>query len=449
MGSIQSLKKRNKIVFRDIPLPPSLVADIGETFAECSSPFWPISRQTAWRHLKHVMLIAGIDGPQANPNGLRHAFGIRAIASNVPLHMLQRWLGHADMKTTAIYAQAVGPEERMIAARMWGRITMHSYRNTVIRQNVSQGVGDATSNVTQEELNSLTLYKHCKAAHLPKKGGFIRIGTLSEYRTQENQAVADVEEGMFRVSLHFPSTQTISLDDFNAATLGTYSLRIGENQKNIELQTFHLAKTEGIVTASDNTKISELTKTHVKIKGTVDLLSEGADAFVLCFSENKETGEVIIDSDYKAVWSVKPGHLVPFLSKVRVLIGREIAINKKGIQKDNTIGPLVAPGFLPSKKKDLKFWVTCELSRVAYLPRKIEVTSNNIKDIRSDVRTCIDWSASIKPEEFSRETECRAIYRPCFTKENCPFHLLPNMLDPLFLPFDTLIPHLEIHEQGS
>ncbi|WP_282047500.1 tyrosine-type recombinase/integrase [Roseibium album] len=49
----------------------------------------------------------------------RHAYGIHAIASSVPLHMLQRWLGHADMKTTAIYVQAVGPEERQIAARMW------------------------------------------------------------------------------------------------------------------------------------------------------------------------------------------------------------------------------------------------------------------------------------------------------------------------------------------
>ncbi|MCR9060607.1 MAG: tyrosine-type recombinase/integrase [Rhodobacteraceae bacterium] len=54
--------------------------------------------------------------------GLRHAFGIHVIASNVSLHMLQRWLGHADMKTTAIYAQAVGPEERQIAARMWRRV---------------------------------------------------------------------------------------------------------------------------------------------------------------------------------------------------------------------------------------------------------------------------------------------------------------------------------------
>ncbi|MBG6148067.1 integrase [Labrenzia sp. EL_142] len=122
--SIRSLKKRDKIVFREIPLPQSLVEDLGKVFAaefagDQAAPLWSVSRSTAWRHLKHVMSVAGITGPQANPKGLRHAYGIHAIASNVPLHMLQRWLGHADMKTTAIYAQAVGPEERQIAARMW------------------------------------------------------------------------------------------------------------------------------------------------------------------------------------------------------------------------------------------------------------------------------------------------------------------------------------------
>jgi hypothetical protein len=37
----------------------------------------------------------------------------------VPLNLLQRWLGHVSMKTTAIYADAVGREEYEIAARMW------------------------------------------------------------------------------------------------------------------------------------------------------------------------------------------------------------------------------------------------------------------------------------------------------------------------------------------
>jgi integrase len=35
--------------------------------------------------------------------------------------MMQKWLGHARIETTAIYANAVGPEERAIASRMWDR----------------------------------------------------------------------------------------------------------------------------------------------------------------------------------------------------------------------------------------------------------------------------------------------------------------------------------------
>jgi site-specific recombinase XerD len=35
------------------------------------------------------------------------------------LNLVQRRLGHAQLSTTAIYADAAGPEEHAIAARMW------------------------------------------------------------------------------------------------------------------------------------------------------------------------------------------------------------------------------------------------------------------------------------------------------------------------------------------
>jgi site-specific recombinase XerD len=44
---------------------------------------------------------------------------VAAIQAGIPLNLLQRWLGHAQLTTTAIYANAVGPEERNIASRMW------------------------------------------------------------------------------------------------------------------------------------------------------------------------------------------------------------------------------------------------------------------------------------------------------------------------------------------
>jgi hypothetical protein len=62
---------------------------------------------------------AGIEGPQASPKGLRHGFGVQAVSSGVPLNMVQKWLGHAQLSTTAIYADAVGAEEKSIMDRMW------------------------------------------------------------------------------------------------------------------------------------------------------------------------------------------------------------------------------------------------------------------------------------------------------------------------------------------
>lgn len=65
------------------------------------------------------MHAAKIKGKHATPKGLRHGFGVHAVSSGVPLNLLQRWLGHAQLETTAIYANALGAEEYSIAARMW------------------------------------------------------------------------------------------------------------------------------------------------------------------------------------------------------------------------------------------------------------------------------------------------------------------------------------------
>jgi hypothetical protein len=80
---------------------------------------WPWSRTMAWRRIKEVMVAADIHGACAMPKGLRHAFGVNAFQAKVPPHLVQRLLGHASVRTTAIYGDVMGPEERSIAARMW------------------------------------------------------------------------------------------------------------------------------------------------------------------------------------------------------------------------------------------------------------------------------------------------------------------------------------------
>lgn len=120
---VECLKKRRRGVYRSIPIPAALVDLLyavhgGEGNAP-GAPLWSWSRMTAWRKVHEMMSLAGVRGHQACPKGFRHGFGVAAVQSGVPLNMVQKWLGHADMRTTAIYTCAIGPEELAIAARMW------------------------------------------------------------------------------------------------------------------------------------------------------------------------------------------------------------------------------------------------------------------------------------------------------------------------------------------
>jgi site-specific recombinase XerD len=68
--------------------------------------------------VKKAMTAARISGPKASPKGLRHSFGVNSLQA-VPITAIKKWLGHSRLSTTEIYAGAVGPEERAIAARAW------------------------------------------------------------------------------------------------------------------------------------------------------------------------------------------------------------------------------------------------------------------------------------------------------------------------------------------
>ncbi len=125
----ESLKKRRRGMYRAVPVPPAFlmrldaVHDIAalqhRAEAGQSTRLWTFSRTTGWRYVRSAMAQAGIAGLHATPKGLRHGFGIKAVVSQVPLNMLQKWLGHAQMTTTAIYTAAIGPEEKQIAQKMW------------------------------------------------------------------------------------------------------------------------------------------------------------------------------------------------------------------------------------------------------------------------------------------------------------------------------------------
>ena len=65
------------------------------------------------------MADAKITGLMASAKGIRHSFGVSAVMHGIPLSTLRIWMGHAYIETTTIYTRVTGPEELMLAQRMW------------------------------------------------------------------------------------------------------------------------------------------------------------------------------------------------------------------------------------------------------------------------------------------------------------------------------------------
>lgn len=125
--ALRTLKRRRTHI-REVPVPDALLLALDRTFGltamrehpeEQSMLLFTCSRSTAWRIVKRLSAHAQIAGVSATPKGMRHGFGVGALQAGVPLTLVQRWLGHARLSTTAIYTQATGPEERSFAHRFW------------------------------------------------------------------------------------------------------------------------------------------------------------------------------------------------------------------------------------------------------------------------------------------------------------------------------------------
>jgi integrase len=123
----ETLKQRRHGVFRAIPTPHRLLdfilAATGNPEQRAAgSRLWPWGRTNGWKIVKSVMRKAGIAEGLCKPKALRHAFAVEAGQKSIPLNIVQRWLGHARIETTAIYASAIGDEERNLARRAWSSL---------------------------------------------------------------------------------------------------------------------------------------------------------------------------------------------------------------------------------------------------------------------------------------------------------------------------------------
>ena len=122
--TIKSLKKRGKIQYRQVPLPKKYLDDLQVLITNqnknTEDKVWDFSYRTGYRRIKKLMTLAEIgSGPKACPKGLRHGFAVACVLHDIPLPLVQKWMGHVSINTTAIYLNVIGKEERGFAKRLW------------------------------------------------------------------------------------------------------------------------------------------------------------------------------------------------------------------------------------------------------------------------------------------------------------------------------------------
>ena len=124
---LRTLKQRRNNVYRQIHIPDHLIEALTAYIAQCKAKtliksdedtLWNFSLRTGYRAVKNVNAKVDIYGAKSSPKGLRHGFAVHAVRK-IPVTQVQLCMGHADLKTTAIYLNVSGLEERQMMEALW------------------------------------------------------------------------------------------------------------------------------------------------------------------------------------------------------------------------------------------------------------------------------------------------------------------------------------------
>ena len=110
-------KKKYRIIpmhpdLRDIYMQYLLQSNISK---DSTDLLFPMKRQVVDLYLKKIQTKLGF---KVHAHKFRHTFAVKAIMDNVPLNVLQQWLGHSSVFTTSIYTQITG----MDTSEFMGRV---------------------------------------------------------------------------------------------------------------------------------------------------------------------------------------------------------------------------------------------------------------------------------------------------------------------------------------
>ena len=104
---------------REVPVPAGLVKSLPGLASfhskDRSRPMLDITRQWVADSMKRAAADAGIDSARAHPHAFRHTYGRNCVLREVPVPVLQKWLGHQSLKDTQCYVKLAGAHHEWVS----------------------------------------------------------------------------------------------------------------------------------------------------------------------------------------------------------------------------------------------------------------------------------------------------------------------------------------------
>jgi len=103
-------KARKEIPKRTLPLHPDLKGFAMTYFLEMHLDvksmdlIFPMSRLTVYQFMDRMSKTLGF---KIHPHKFRHTFAVKALASQVPINVVQKWLAHSSLIVTSVYADVL------------------------------------------------------------------------------------------------------------------------------------------------------------------------------------------------------------------------------------------------------------------------------------------------------------------------------------------------------
>ncbi|MNO98696.1 hypothetical protein D3C76_904470 [compost metagenome] len=232
----------------------------------------------------------------------------------------------------------------------------------------------------------MLLSKSCESKyHI--KNGTIKLGTLYEYRTIENAALVDQEEGMLQFQFNVSGSIEVPLKWYNTVFSG--GMMLGGVPSEPILGKYHIEVVEQTIQMVSEDSV-------IVTDSRVDMLREAYNRFIFCMSKVRRMRDCygLFDGcdDY---WYLRETGAHEFRTRIsRMLLAH--------IREQREMGVYIVPADIPLDQVR----IVSSYQEVDYVSRQIDLYAGNLYVLeRFFDRT--DNMEFIKPLDYQREREFR------------------------------------------